>query len=83
LLIIRSGIKQTPLAESLVESLPREIQKNSKALLTDNRLHVKGIRDGSVFAIGDCSSVDYPRMLSNLVKLFKEADTDKNGTVGK
>jgi NADH dehydrogenase FAD-containing subunit len=73
-----TGIKQIPLIEKFVATIPS--QKNNKAVLTDPRLRVKGT-DGSVFAIGDCSTVDRPRLLNNIVNLFKEADTNHDGVL--
>lgn len=51
-----TGIKQTPLIERLLTNLPSDQQKNNKAILTDNRLRVKGV-DDSIFAVGDCSTI--------------------------
>jgi len=75
-----TGIKQTPLIERLVESLPKDLQKNSKTVLTDNKLRVRG-PDGSVFALGDCSSVHQPKLISQAMELFKETDVDNDGNL--
>ncbi|KAL0479260.1 NADH:quinone reductase [Acrasis kona] len=75
-----TGIKQTPLIERLIDSLPKDLQKNSKAVLTDNKLRVRGA-DGSLFAIGDCSSVYQPKLISKAMDLFQESDLDKDGSL--
>nr|CAG8457192.1 11743_t:CDS:10 [Entrophospora candida] len=44
----------------------------------DNRLRLKGAPDSSVYAIGDCSTVENPKLVQNLMQFFIDADTDKN-----
>ena len=66
-----------PLTKVISEKL--EAQKNTRALITDNRLRLKGIPDSSVYAIGDCSTVENPKLVQQLVQFFIDADEDKNG----
>jgi NADH dehydrogenase len=67
------------MAERLIKNLGAN-QKNAKAIVTDNRLKVKGT-DGSIFAIGDCATVDQPKLVASLVQLFKESDLDNDGSL--
>jgi NADH:ubiquinone reductase (non-electrogenic) len=41
-------------------------------MVTDNNLRVKGSR-GSIFALGDCATVERPRSLAKAEQLFREA----------
>ncbi|CAJ0870942.1 365_t:CDS:10 [Entrophospora sp. SA101] len=43
-----------------------------------NRLRLKGAPDSSVYAIGDCSTIENPKLVQNLMQFFIDADTDKN-----
>ncbi|CAG8816639.1 9898_t:CDS:2, partial [Racocetra fulgida] len=62
---------------NLAHMLPE--QKNTRALITDNRLRLKGIHDSSVYAIGDCSTIENPNLVRGLMQFFIDADVDKNG----
>ena len=66
-----------PLTKKISEKL--EAQKNIRALITDQRLRLKGVPDSSVYAIGDCSTVENPKLVQQLVQFFIDADEDKNG----
>src|SRR3954447_12720308 len=67
----------SPLTKTISEKL--EAQKNTRALITDNRLRLKGVPNSSVYAIGDCSTVENPKLVQQLMQFFIEADEDKNG----
>src|SRR6266498_2289422 len=66
-----------PLTKTISEKL--EAQKNTRALITDNRLRLKGIPDSSVYAIGDCSTVENPKLVQQLIQFFVDADVDESG----
>ncbi|CAG8769505.1 11596_t:CDS:10, partial [Racocetra persica] len=72
-----TGISMNPLTKSISDKLPE--QKNKRALITDNRLRLKGIHDSSVYAIGDCSTIENPNLVRGLMQFFIDADVDKNG----
>ncbi|CAJ0927035.1 230_t:CDS:10 [Entrophospora sp. SA101] len=71
-----TGISMNPLTKLISDKL--EPQKNTRALITDNRLRLKGAPDSSVYAIGDCSTIENPKLVQNLMQFFIDADTDKN-----
>lgn len=50
-----------------------------RALLTDSYLRVKGA-DG-IFSLGDCSTIEQEKMISNAEELFKVADINGDGTL--
>ena len=66
-----------PLTKTISEKLPE--QKNTRALITDQHLRLKGAPVSTVYAIGDCSTVENPKLVHQLVQFFVDADTDKNG----
>ncbi|ORX90509.1 nucleotide-binding domain-containing protein [Basidiobolus meristosporus CBS 931.73] len=74
-----TGIDMKPITRRLCESL--EAQKNKRALETDNRLRVKGIPDGSVYALGDCSTVENPNFVEHMIEYFEAADRNHSGTI--
>ncbi|GME71593.1 unnamed protein product [Ambrosiozyma monospora] len=51
-----TGVAQNPLAQQVVQDLSGS-QKNKRAIETDSQLRVIGAPLGSVYAIGDCSTV--------------------------
>src|SRR5205085_5691064 len=66
-----------PLTKTISEKLLE--QKNTRALITDHHLRLKGAPMSTVYAIGDCSTVENPKLVQQLVQFFVDADTDKNG----
>ena len=54
-----TGVGPQPLAERLRARLPH--QTNTRALVTDSHLRIKGLPN--VFAIGDCATMELPRLL--------------------
>ncbi|CAG8512319.1 24584_t:CDS:10, partial [Gigaspora margarita] len=72
-----TGIAMNPLTKTISNKLPE--QQNKRALVTDSRLRLKGIQDSSVYAIGDCSTIENPNLVQGLMKFFSDADLDKNG----
>jgi NADH dehydrogenase len=67
------------LTKTISEKL--EDQKNARALITDNRLRLKGVPDTSVYAVGDCSTIENPNLVQQLMQFFIDADEDKNGSL--
>jgi len=76
-----------PFTKRLVELLPNQF--HSKAVQVDGFLRVKGAPEGTVYAIGDASTVSYfttitadPKihsdMLAHLLELWDEHDLDKD-----
>ncbi|ORY97404.1 pyridine nucleotide-disulfide oxidoreductase-domain-containing protein [Syncephalastrum racemosum] len=72
-----TGIAMTPFAERLAEKLGTQVHK--RCIKTDEYLRVKGIPDGSVFAIGDCATIENPRVLEHIMDIFHKADKAHNG----
>jgi len=64
-----TGIRLNPLASQLQEALPEGSQPNRRAINTDRWLRVSG-SDGSIFAIGDASTIEQPRALDRCEELF-------------
>jgi NADH dehydrogenase len=62
----------TPFARNISEKL--EAQKHSRALITDGYLRLKGIQDGSVYAIGDCATIENPKLSAHIMDICEEAD---------
>lgn len=76
LIVWATGIKARPLTNKIREMIGLNIQTNRMGLLTDPYLRVKGIDDGSIFALGDCATIEQPKLLDQIQVLFEEADTD-------
>lgn len=85
-----TGIRPRPIIKQLREAIGEEIQANKNALVTDQHLQVLGAK--GVFALGDCATIDQPKLIAKLVcvscgallnscqvDLFNEADTDNDG----
>ncbi|CAG8634684.1 5200_t:CDS:10, partial [Paraglomus occultum] len=77
LVLWSTGIAMNPLTKAISEKLPE--QKNTRALITDQHLRLKGAPMSTVYAIGDCATVENPKLVQQLVQFFVDADTDKNG----
>ena len=76
-----TGIKARPLTNRLREIIGVKTQTNRMGLLTDRYLRVKGVEDGSIFAIGDCATVEQPKLIDRIQLLFEEADTQHRGAL--
>ncbi|CAF1357024.1 unnamed protein product [Rotaria sp. Silwood1] len=76
-----TGIKARPLTNRIRETIGLDIQSNRKGLLTDQYLRVKGIDDGSIYAIGDCATIQQPKLVDRIQSLFEEADTENRGAL--
>ncbi|KAJ2650596.1 hypothetical protein IWW40_002333 [Coemansia sp. RSA 1250] len=67
-----TGVSMAPFAQLLCQKLPQH-QRNRHAITVDEYLRVKGIADGSVYALGDCATVEYPHLLDHINELFESA----------
>lgn len=76
-----TGIKARPLTNKIREIIGLSIQSNRMGLLTDQYLRVKGVDDGSIFAIGDCATIQQPKLVDRIQLLFEEADTEQRGSL--
>jgi NADH:ubiquinone reductase (non-electrogenic) len=75
-----TGVGLHPLANALARALPEGSQLNSRALTVDDRLRVKG-SGGTIYALGDCATVEPDVTHAHAAKLFEEFDADKSGTL--
>jgi NADH:ubiquinone reductase (non-electrogenic) len=73
-----TGVSLQPIAVELSKQIPE--QTHRRALTTDGYLRVKGAED-SIFAIGDCSSVEQKQMVKEVDGLFAAADVNGDGQV--
>lgn len=67
-----TGIAMTPFVKNISKKLGEQIHK--RALVTDAFLRVKGIDDGSAFALGDCATVENPKLLEHIMEIFETVD---------
>ncbi|KAJ2717214.1 hypothetical protein H4R19_000158 [Coemansia spiralis] len=67
-----TGVSLTPFTRLLCDKLPAA-QRNRHAITVDDHLRVKGVSDGSVYALGDCATVEYPLLLERVSELFNSA----------
>ncbi|CAO3592042.1 unnamed protein product [Absidia cylindrospora] len=72
-----TGIAMTPFAQNIAEQL--EEQKHSRVLVTDEYLRVKGIPDQSIYALGDCASIQNPKLVERIMDIFSRADKNGDG----
>ena len=76
-----TGIKARPLTNKIREIVGLPIQSNRMGLLTDQYLRVQGVDDGSIFAIGDCATIQQPKLVDRIQLLFEEVDTERRGAL--
>jgi NADH dehydrogenase len=76
-----TGIKARPLTNQIRETIGLDIQSNRMGILTDQYFRVKGIHDGSVFALGDCATIEQPKLVDRIQLLFEETDTEHRGAL--
>ena len=67
-----TGIKLNPLCEKIIDAMPAGAQANRRSLVTDNNLRVKGSQ-GTIFALGDCATIERPRSLSMAEEIYRSA----------
>jgi NADH:ubiquinone reductase (non-electrogenic) len=73
-----TGIKPRPLISKLRASIGAA-QNNTRGLLTDSSLRVKGAPD--VFSVGDCATIELVKLGEHVDELWEEADADHDGRV--
>jgi len=76
-----TGIKARPLTNKIRETIGLNFQSNRMGLLTDRYLRVKGVSDGSIFAIGDCATIQQEKLVDKIQLLFEEADSEQRGAL--
>ncbi|KAI8371367.1 pyridine nucleotide-disulfide oxidoreductase-domain-containing protein [Radiomyces spectabilis] len=74
-----TGIAMTDFTRRLTEKLP--VQAHKRVLMTDAFLHVRGVEDCSIYALGDCASIENPKLLDHIMDIFEAADENKDGTL--
>ncbi|KAF8882357.1 hypothetical protein CPB85DRAFT_1378267 [Mucidula mucida] len=73
-----TGIAMNPFTERVTSLLPNQVHK--KAIEVDAHLRVKGAPLGSMYAIGDCATIE-TSIVSYFMELVEDADRDKNGKI--
>ncbi|KAJ1943326.1 hypothetical protein FBU59_002945, partial [Linderina macrospora] len=68
-----TGLSLTPFTRLICDHLAGA-QKNRHAITVDDCLRVKGIPDGSVYALGDCATIEMPRLLEHIQELFDSVE---------
>jgi NADH dehydrogenase len=76
-----TGIKARPLTNRIREVIGLDIQSNRMGLLTDKYLRVKGVDDSSIYALGDCATIQQAKLVDRIQLLFEEADTEQRGAL--
>ncbi|UJR09090.1 hypothetical protein I4U23_013337 [Adineta vaga] len=76
-----TGIKARPLTNRIREIIGLKSQTNRMGILTDRYLRAKGVEDGSIFAIGDCATIEQVKLVDQIQSLFEEADTQHRGAL--
>ncbi|KAI8454759.1 NADH dehydrogenase [Phakopsora pachyrhizi] len=73
-----TGIAMNPLTSKLAGYLPNQYHKH--ALEVDSHLRVKGAPLGTVYAIGDASTIE-TNLVNHLLNLVDQCDTNKDGKI--
>ncbi|KAJ7047122.1 hypothetical protein C8F04DRAFT_1062771 [Mycena alexandri] len=73
-----TGIAMNPFTKRISSLLPNQVHK--KAIEVDAHLRVKGAPLGTVYAVGDCATIE-TSIVSHLLELVEEADRDGNGMI--
>jgi len=73
-----TGIAMNPFTQRVSDLLPNQVHK--KAIEVDAHLRVKGAPLGTVYAIGDASTLE-TSVVSHLLELVDEADKNKDGRI--
>ncbi|EJD53336.1 nucleotide-binding domain-containing protein [Auricularia subglabra TFB-10046 SS5] len=73
-----TGVSKSPFSERVTRLVPNQVHK--KAIETDAHLRVKGAPLGTVYAIGDCSTIE-TSVLSHLLDFVAEADKNNDGRI--
>jgi len=73
-----TGIAMNPFTARVSNLLPNQVHR--KAIEVDAHLRVKGAPLGTMYAIGDCATIE-TSVVDHLLELVEEADRDKNGKI--
>ncbi|XP_061346706.1 external alternative NAD(P)H-ubiquinone oxidoreductase B1, mitochondrial-like [Gastrolobium bilobum] len=76
LVVWSTGIATRPVVRDFMEQIG---QAKRHVLATDEWLRVKGCK--SVYAIGDCSSINQRKIMDDISAIFEAADKDNSGTL--
>ncbi|VFQ61775.1 unnamed protein product [Cuscuta campestris] len=76
MIVWSTGVGTRPVVADFMEEIG---QTNRRALATDEWLRVKGCE--SVYALGDCATVDQRKIMEDITTIFKAADKDNSGTL--
>ncbi len=73
-----TGVAMNPFVKRLVSVLPNQF--HLKGLQVDSHLRVKGAPEGSMYAVGDASTIDN-RLIDHLYEWVERFDTNKDGVI--
>ncbi|KXN91513.1 External alternative NAD(P)H-ubiquinone oxidoreductase B1, mitochondrial, partial [Leucoagaricus sp. SymC.cos] len=73
-----TGIAMNPLTKRLCDLLPNQVHR--KAVETDAYLRVKGAQKGTIYAIGDCATIE-TSAVPHFIELVEESDKNKDGKI--
>ncbi|GAA6050545.1 hypothetical protein JCM3770_005593 [Rhodotorula araucariae] len=73
-----TGIAMNPFTQRIASLLPNQYHKH--ALEVDSHLRVLGAPLGTVYALGDCATIE-TRLVDHLLEFVERADEDKNGEI--
>ncbi|KAF8709427.1 Pyridine nucleotide-disulfide oxidoreductase, partial [Rhizoctonia solani] len=73
-----TGIAMNPFTQRVSNLLPNQVHR--KAIEVDAHLRVKGAPLGTVYAVGDASTIE-TSIVSHLLELVDEADKNKDGRI--
>lgn len=62
----------TSFARTLTEKLAAQAHK--RVLTTDGFLHLNGVEDNSIYALGDCATIENPKLIEHIMEVFEDAD---------
>ncbi|KAJ6728672.1 putative proteinDH DEHYDROGENASE [Salix koriyanagi] len=71
-----TGIGTHPVIRDFMQKIG---QSNRRALATDEWLRVEGC--GSIYALGDCATINQRKVMEDIAAIFKKADKDNSGTL--
>ncbi|GAA5849767.1 hypothetical protein JCM9279_002008 [Rhodotorula babjevae] len=73
-----TGIAMNPFTQRVASLLPNQYHKH--ALEVDSHLRVLGAPLGTVYALGDCATIE-TRLVDHLLEFVERCDEDKNGEI--
>ncbi|KAF9594890.1 hypothetical protein IFM89_035051 [Coptis chinensis] len=76
MIVWSTGIGTRPVISEFMKQVG---QVNRRALATDEWLRVDG--SDSIYALGDCASINQRKVMDDIADIFKKADKDNSGTL--